>query len=148
MNCDPVIEEALIDLCIRRTAQRTTAADRVYLDGQVPQRAARPFVTVIVFSDVSEQSTDGPVGLSHCTVSFAAYAESQGEASQIARIIRKRLDNARGLYGGVWVDAVTHRDGRSERTTGTDGKEFSSLFGSVVEFEVSYRERVPIEAST
>lgn len=150
MICDPTIEEAVLDLVKRRTAHLTTAEERVYLEGQVPQSTPqqptpRPFISIELFSDVPEHTTDGPVGLTRATVAITAHAERQSEATQIGQVIVRRVDNSRGLYGGVYLSAVTRMNRQNPPGTAPDGREFG-LKRTQVDFEIWYQERIAVDS--
>lgn len=141
MICEPTIEEAVLSLVKRRTAGLTTAEDRVYLSDQVPQTDARPWITVETLTDVPVQCSEGDCGLSHATFAVKAHAVRQGEAVRIARILEKRLNRIRGLYGGVQIQGVLRINRFNPPGTAPDGREYGPA-RSQLDIEVWFEERL------
>ena len=73
----------------------------------VPQKAELPAVAYLEISDLPLQSMDGPNDLTELNIEFKVWANSYKEARQAGKMIEKILDDSKGTFDGVVIQAST-----------------------------------------
>ena len=143
MIADPTIEEAVRALILQKCGNVAELGGRVYLSENVPAgvdpKALR--VTLLLLSEVPEQSAEGDSGLARVTMAVMVYSAVQSECIQLSRVIAKRLNRTRGLYGGVYIQGLLKMTRVTLPMTDAGGRP-SGIFGQQTDFEVWFEDRV------
>lgn len=101
----------------------------------VKQATARPYVTLVLISEVPEHGLGGPCGLINSRVQVDVWADNQPDVERLATLIRHLLDGHTGdVTIGEGEDAVTlDMDMITMDTSDSDIERFNDYGDAVLE---------------
>lgn len=112
--------------------------DRIYRE-MAPQDVSLPNLVYQTVAEDELQSHDGLSGLTTETIQIAADAATHREAKALSIAVREAITGYRGtpVSGGVMVNHIIHRGGRSEPEAVVHGDEMP-VRRHVVDYEIAY----------
>jgi hypothetical protein len=72
----------------------------------LPQGVTAPSIVYNRISGLGDHSIQAPTGLAQVRMQIDAYAQTQGQADELSRLIKERLDGYSGPMGDVTVQGV------------------------------------------
>jgi len=131
------IDEALKVFLLSKPGITDKIQDKLFPD-ESPQDAKYPLVIWIKVSDNKEHTLSGISKLCRPMYQFTAFSYSKVEAKEVAKEIKKALNDFVGVMSGIQVQWIKLENELSDKLTTPDGT--IKLFTEALEFQINYEE--------
>jgi hypothetical protein len=129
-----LIETAIKTHLLAQTGVTALVGDRIYYQGEVPQRATAPYLVISMISAVRVQTREINTNLARPHLQFSAFASTYGAAKNLLDAVYAVLQGYKGTMGGVGgvnVHSALYQD-QSELDRGDS----TGLYGLADDYEI------------